>query len=58
MLSAQQIKTLLTMGASNHLRKLNRVAALELADAISAADPDGILSSRKGSRTAILRLPP
>ena len=38
MLSAQQIKTLLTMAASNHLRKLNRVAALELADGISAAD--------------------
>ncbi len=33
-----QIKTLLTMAASNHLRKLNRVAALELADGISAVD--------------------
>jgi hypothetical protein len=31
MLSAQQIKTLLTMAASNHLRKSNRVTALELA---------------------------
>jgi integrase len=38
MLSAQQIKTLLTTAASNHLRKLNRVAALELADGISASD--------------------
>jgi hypothetical protein len=38
MLSAQQIKTLLTLAADNHLRKLNRVAALELADGISAAD--------------------
>jgi hypothetical protein len=38
MLSAQQVKSLLTTAVSNHLRKLNRVAALELADGISAAD--------------------
>ena len=38
MLSAQQVKSLLTTAASNHLRKLNRVAALELADGIDAAD--------------------
>jgi hypothetical protein len=30
--------SLLTTAASNHLRKLNRVAALELADGMSAAD--------------------
>lgn len=38
MLSAQQVKTLLTTAVSNHLHKLNRVAVLELADGIRAAD--------------------
>jgi hypothetical protein len=38
MLSAQQVKTLLTMAVSNHLRKLNRVAGLELADGISVVE--------------------
>jgi hypothetical protein len=38
MLSAQQVKSLLTTAVSNHLHKLNRVAALELADGITAAD--------------------
>ncbi|MDB5566618.1 MAG: phage integrase family protein [Tardiphaga sp.] len=38
MLSAQQVKSLLTTAVSHHLRKLDRVAALELADGISAAD--------------------
>jgi integrase len=38
MLSAQQVKSLLTAAVSHHLHKLNRVAALELADGVSAAD--------------------
>jgi len=38
MLSAQQVKSLLATAVSDHLRKLNRVAALELADGISAAE--------------------
>jgi hypothetical protein len=38
MLSAQQVKSLLTAAVSDHLHKLNRVAALELADGIIAGD--------------------
>lgn len=38
MLSAQQVKSLLATAVSDHLRKLNRVAALELADDISASE--------------------
>ena len=38
MLSAQQVKSLLMTAVSNHLHKLNRVAALELADGIGAED--------------------
>jgi hypothetical protein len=38
MLSAQQVKSLLTTAVSHHLHKLNRLAALELADGISASE--------------------
>jgi hypothetical protein len=38
MLSAQQVKSLPTAAVSDHLHKLNRLAALELADGVSAAD--------------------
>jgi hypothetical protein len=38
MMSAQQVRTMLVTVARDHLHKLNRIAALELADGISAAD--------------------
>jgi integrase len=38
MLSAQQVKSLLTAAVIHHLHKLDRVATLELADGIGAAD--------------------
>jgi hypothetical protein len=38
MLSAQQVRTMLVTVARDHLHKLSRIAALELADGISAAD--------------------
>ena len=38
MLSKQQVKSLLTVAVSDHLHKLSRIAAMELADGFSAAD--------------------